>query len=184
MAKEKPGKEKRFEGQVKKGEVRNPYGRLGKPTPDYRKAKAGLLQVFIQSEGTGHISDMLNMKLPAILRPEGRQKVTLEEDDKQRMLLLANFKWAVEQFLKILPKEIGMFGKVSHEYTLAGMVKGALTAPKSDKVIEMTKATEEKILSHQEAPESMEEKFLDAETEENGVQDYWVSNDKEGEEEE
>lgn len=149
-------KEKQFAGPCAPGEVRNPYGRAGKPVANARKAKDGLLQLFISSEAPGHIHDMLNMKLPAILKPENRDMITPEEDSKLRMLILTNFKWAVEQFIKTLPKEIGMFGKVSHEYTLAGMVRGAVTQPKSDRVIEMTKKDEKDILSHQAEPESFE----------------------------
>lgn len=143
-------------GPVSKGEIRNPYGRAGKPVANARKAKDGLLQLFISSEAPGHIHDMLNMKLPAILKPENRNMITPEEDAKLRGLILTNFKWAVEQFIKTLPKEIGMFGKVSHEHTLAGMVKGAVTQPKSDKIVEMTKKGEEDILLHKQAPEAFE----------------------------
>lgn len=151
-------REKKFRGPVQKGEVRNPYGRSGKPIANARKAKDGLLQLFISSEAPGHIHDMLNMKLPAILKPENRDMITKEEDRELRFLILKNFKWAVEQFIKTLPKEIGMFGKVSHEYTLAGMVRGAVTEPKSDRVIEMTKKSEEDILAHQAEPETFEAK--------------------------
>ena len=156
MEKEKRQKGIGFEGKVKPGEVRNPYGRQGKPTLDYKKAKEGLLQVFIKSNASGTIFDMLNMKLPAILRPEGREKLSVEEDARMRMLILTNFKWAVEQFLKILPKEIGMFGKVSHTHTLAGMVKTAISEPKSQKVISMTKMTADDILNHETSLDSVD----------------------------
>ena len=149
MEKEKRQKGIGFEGKVKPGEVRNPYGRQGKPSLDYKKAKEGLLQVFIKSNASGTIYDMLNMKLPAILKPEGREKLSVEEDSRMRMLILTNFKWAVEQFLKILPKEIGVFGKVSHEHTLVGMVKSAETSPKSPRVIEMTKMNEKDLLDYE-----------------------------------
>ena len=147
---------RRFQGQAVKGEIRNPYGRAGKPSLNYRKAKEGLLQVFIKSSAAGTISDMLDMKLPAILRPQNRDKLTVGEDKEARILLLANFKWAVEQFLKILPKEIGIFGKVGHEHTLIGMVKGAVTETKSPKVIEMSKSSEKDILKYKKSPEMYE----------------------------
>lgn len=156
---EKVKRGKRFSGSVKKGEIRNPYGRSGKPSLNYRKAKEGLLQVFVKSEAAGTIFDMLNMKLPSVLRPEGRVMLSVEEDMRLRILLLTNFKWAVEQFLKILPKEIGVFGKIGHIHTLSGMVKSAEIETKSPKVLEMTKVTEmeEDILGYQTTPDSVDE---------------------------
>jgi len=137
---------KRFEGAVKKGEVRNPYGRGGKPEQSQKKVKEGLLKGFMDSDAMEHLFNMLNMKLPAILKPRNRELITDEEDKEYRKLALANFKWVVEQVFKVIPKEIGVFGKVQHDHTIAGMVKQATIAPKSDKVIDLVKAEKEKKL--------------------------------------
>jgi len=153
---EKEGK--RFEGGVKKGEVRNPYGRAGKPTPNYRKIKEGFLQGFINSDAMGHLMNMLNMKLPGIMKY--KEKFTDEEDKELRLQILKNYKWAVEQLIKVIPKEIGVFGKVQHEHTIAGMVKQATISQKSDKVIDLVKKErEEKLLEEkeEELPYEMEE---------------------------
>jgi len=149
--------EKRFKGAVKKGEVRNPYGRSGKPQESYKKVKDGFVKGFMDSDAMGHLVNMLNMRLPAILKPRNRELLTDEEDKEYRKLALTNFKWVVEQILKVVPKEIGIFGKVQHDHTIAGMVKQATIAPKSNKVIDLVKTEKEKRLLEEKEEETIYE---------------------------
>ena len=114
-----------------------PEGSINKTMPDYKRMKQGLVEIFNNSKGPSIINEMLNMKLPPMLRPQNRDKITAGEDANFRRLLLQNFKWATEIVVKTVPKELGVFGKIEHEHTLAAMSRRATRAPKSSKVIDM-----------------------------------------------
>jgi len=149
MAKRRTLPDKQFTGQAKSGEVRNPYGRGGKPMPEHRKIKDGLLTGFMSSEAMMHLLDMLNMKLPAFMKPENADQLTLEQKQYYINQILKNFKWAVEVVVKVIPKELGVFGKIDVEHSLTGLTKRAVEAKKSSKVIEMEEQMEkDKILKY------------------------------------
>lgn len=146
-----------FTGPAKKGEVRNPAGRpkgsKNKGMPDYRKVKHGLLQCFMKSRAPAIIYSMLNMKLPEQLLPHNLGTITPQQEMALRELLLKNFKWAVEQCIKALPKELGVFGKLQQEHTLSGMVRRAEESPKSDAAISLVEKQTENGITSYEVPE-------------------------------
>lgn len=153
---------KKFQGPAKKGEVRNPKGRT-KETEErkmarrmtrfqYASTKTGnqmkltLYDLFQKSQASSILNCMFNMKLPPQLRPAGYvpgvTKVSLVEDSMIRSQLIKNFKWAVEQMVRLMPKEL--VGTVSGEVTLIGMVKRAVLEDKSSNVIDLVQKRREK----------------------------------------
>ena len=114
-----------------------PVGSVSKTMPDYKRMKQGLVEVFNSSQAPAIINQMLNMKLPPMLRPQNRDLITAKEDAAFRRLLLKNFMWAVEIVVKTVPKELGVFGKIQQEHSLAGLSRRATQSVKSGKVIDM-----------------------------------------------
>lgn len=114
-----------------------PVGSNNKDMPDYKKMKATLIEIFNDSRAPAIISMCLNMRVPPALAPRNRDKLTTDEDAYFRKLMWKNFQWAVEIIIKVAPKELGVFGKVDHEFTLAGLVKRATVSPKSRDVVDM-----------------------------------------------
>lgn len=115
-----------------------PVNSVSKTMPDYRKLKTGLIEMFNRSDAPAILFQFLNMRLPPMLKPENRGTVTAKEDAAFRRMLLANFKWVVDVVTKVVPKEVGVFGRIEHT-SLSGMVKRAETNAKSGNVVKMVR---------------------------------------------
>jgi hypothetical protein len=138
---------------VHKGNGKNkggrPVGSLSKQGVAVQLMKGGLVQLFNTSRAPALLQAFLNMQLPSVLKPANVQLLTPEEDRHYRRVLLANFKWAVEQIIKVVPKEHLMSGSVQHEHTLAGLTKRATVHQKSESVVEMVrKHNEEQVVEY------------------------------------
>lgn len=120
-----------------------PVGAINKQGIAVQLMKGGLVTLFNTSRAPAILQAMLDMKLPTVLRPANALLITPEEDRHYRRVLLANFKWAVEQVIKVVPKEHLMSGSVQHEHTLAGLTKRASTHQKSSTVVDMVKQKRE-----------------------------------------
>ena len=114
-------------------------GSVNKTMPDYKRFKQGLVELFNTSRAPAVIMQMLSMTLPPMLKPHNSDKLTPAEDARFRAMLLSNFKWAVDAVIKCVPKELGVFGKIQQEHTLAGLVQRASRSPKSPAVVDMVK---------------------------------------------
>jgi len=108
-----------------------PVGSVTKGLPDYKKTKQGLIEAFNRSDAPAILTGMLNGKLPSFMKPQNRDMLTVEEDAHFRKLLLKNFMWSTEIIVKLVPKELGQFGRVTGEQTLADLMRRATVAPKS-----------------------------------------------------
>lgn len=134
-----------------------PPGAKNKALPDHRIIKHGLLQLFQKSRGPAVLLGMLNFKLPpGCLELFKDRELTRKEELYLFNLALNNFKWAIGVCVKLFPKEIGVFGKMSHEHTLTGMVKRATTFKKSPKVLELVKRKTEEGITEYRMPEGVE----------------------------
>ena len=114
-----------------------PVGSTTAGMPDYRRTKTGLVEVFNQSAAPGLLGACLNLQLPSCLRPQNRNKLTIEEDASFRKLIWNNFKWAAEFIAKLVPRELGRHGQVVGEMSLAELTRRATVSAKSPEVVEM-----------------------------------------------
>ena len=114
-------------------------GSVNRSTPDYKQTKKGLIEAFNRSDAPAIITGLLNLRLPSVLKPQGRATLSIEEDALLRRLLWKDFKWAVEIIVKLVPKELGQFGRVTGEMSLADLTRRAESAPKSQRVIELVR---------------------------------------------
>lgn len=163
---------KKFKGPAKKGEIRNPAGRpveseetkVIKRTAHFQfgttktanEMRKSLYDLFQRSDALSILSCFFNMKIPPSLRPAGYipgvTQITPMEDSMIRSNVLKNFKWAVEQMVKLMPKE--MVGTIQGEVTLIGMIKRASVENKSSKVIDLVQKRREKEVYETEDYES------------------------------
>ena len=126
-----------------------PVGAIGKQGVAVQLMKGGLVTLFNTSRAPAILQAMLDMKLPTVLKPANINLITPEEDRHYRRVLLANFKWAVEQVIRVVPKEHLMSGSVQHQHTLAGLTKRASTHKKSTSVVELVrKQKEEQVVEY------------------------------------
>ena len=114
-------------------------GSVNRSTPDYKRTKKGLIDAFNRSDAPAIITGLLNLRLPSVLKPQGRNTLTVDEDALLRKLIWKDFKWAVEILVKLVPKERGQFGRVTTEMSLADLTRRAESAPKSQRVIELVR---------------------------------------------
>jgi len=145
-------------GGFKKGVSGNPKGRgasKNASTKTSMEIRKGLLDIFKNSSGPAIIRSMLNGKIPPQFVP-----IFLDENGKRIpvdlwegpmwMTVIAqarkDYKWAFEQLVKMMPKELGVYGKLEMQHTLAGRVKDALTKEKSKKVIDLAKKRKDRYL--------------------------------------
>jgi len=153
---------RKFQGPAKKGEVRNPNGRPVESeetkvirrtarfqyntTKTANQIKKSLHDLFQRSDAMSILSCFFNMKIPPQLIPRGYvpgvTQITPTEDAMIRASLLKNFKWAVEQMVKLMPRELT--GSFEGEVTLVGMVKRATVENKSDKVVDLVQRKRER----------------------------------------
>lgn len=119
--------------------------------------KHSLLEIFNRSDAKAALMCMLNGRIPPQFRPKGvlqggAEKITPTEHRAMVAQIRGDFKWAVEQMVKMFPKELGVFGSLQMNHTLAGMVRRASTDNKSNKVIDMVKKRrEEEVTEYEEA---------------------------------
>ena len=125
----------KIDGTANKGG--RPVGSVTKGLPDYKKTKQGLIEAFNRSDAPAILTGMLNGRLPSFMKPENRDMLTVAEDAHFRRMLMKNFMWATEIIVKLVPKELGQFGRVTGELTLADLLRRATVSPKSPKVIDM-----------------------------------------------
>lgn len=142
-------------GGAKKGDVRNPVGKVAgtlmKATTLTNETKTTLIQSFQRSQAPQVLTSMLNMKLPLPFVPrhiKDKLKTGVPLTPEEDMLIVheikTNWKWALEWYAKIFPKTMGVFGLVQTEETLAGRLKQATKATKSPNVIDLVKRKMEK----------------------------------------
>ena len=117
-----------------------PIGAVNKKMPDIREVKEGLLNLFKNSRAPAILFQMLNYKLPP-----GYERIYQGKELTQKQLIYLqnkmdyNFRWCVAQCIRLMPKELGIFGEIHHEHTLTGMVKRAMKSKKSKKIEEKAK---------------------------------------------
>ena len=127
----------RVDGTPNKGG--RPVGSKTTGMPDHRRTKQGLVEAFNKSNAPGILAACLNLQLPAVLRPQNREALTIDEDAYFRKLIWKNFQWAAEFIAKLVPRELGRHGQVVGEMSLADLTRRATTSPKSPQVIELVK---------------------------------------------
>ena len=153
---------KKFIGAAKKGEIRNPAGRpveseeikIVKRTTRFQtastklgnKTKMGLLGVYEGSNATSIMKCMLDGKLPPQFTPtnyKSGMKISVQENLMNIRQIEKNFRWAMEQIAKILPKELAHSGSIQGEMTLIGMVRRANVEDKSPKIVDIVQKRRE-----------------------------------------
>lgn len=123
-----------------------PQGFKKKTPVPYREMKQGMIEIFNKSNAKAILLGMLNMKIPYQLKPIDFDENDAIDDRMVKDLMLTNFKWAVSQIIKLAPKEVGIFGSVKMEHSLAGLTRRATMGEKSGKVIDLVKERREREL--------------------------------------
>jgi hypothetical protein len=122
----------------------------------YKLLKAGMVEIFNRSDAPALLEAFLNMKLPEVLLPPKKELLTVKEDLQYRKLILNNFKWAVEQVFKIVPRELSVSGNINMEHSLTGLTKRATEEHKSGEVIDMINKRRESELIEYKARDVVE----------------------------
>ena len=58
-------------------------------------------------------------------------------ENKVRRALMENYKFAMNWITRVVPKDVGIFGSIEHDHTLASLSKRAMESSKPKKVIGM-----------------------------------------------
>ena len=110
-----------------------------------KKLKLDAITQFNKSKAITILSMFWNMEMPDWLLPYGYFKTMKNGNDEQkavmenkvRRALMENWKFAMNWITKVVPKEVGIFGAVKHDHTLASLGKRAMENNKPKEVIGM-----------------------------------------------
>ena len=113
-----------------------------------RKLKLDAITQFGKSKALTILTMFYNMEMPEWLLPGGYYKLMASKDpddyeaqilmeNKVKRGILENYKFAMNWITKVVPKEVGIFGAVKHDHTLAALSKRAVENNKPGKVIGM-----------------------------------------------
>ena len=110
-----------------------------------RKLKLDAVTQFSKSKAITILSMFWNMEMPEWLLPYGYYKVMKNGDEeakaamenKVRRALMENYKFAMNWITRVVPKDVGIFGSIEHDHTLASLSKRAMESSKPKKVIGM-----------------------------------------------
>jgi len=113
-----------------------------------KKLKLDAITQFSKSKALTVLSMFWNMEMPEWLLPYGYYKVMASQDpddeeakaimeNKVRRAIMENYKFAMNWITKVVPKEVGIFGAVKHDHTLAALSKRAVENNKPREVIGM-----------------------------------------------
>jgi len=110
-----------------------------------KKLKLDAVTQFSKSKAITILSMFWNMEMPEWLLPYNYYKIMKEDDEdakaimenKVRRSLMENYKFAMNWITKVVPKEVGIFGAVKHDHTLAALSKRAMESNKPKNVIGM-----------------------------------------------
>ena len=148
----KPPKDFKHSPEIEQGlDVQVP-DQIPKHTELSKKMKLNVLTQFNKSKALTILVTMFNMEMMENLLPYNYRKVMEGEDEdaKEKMhnrvlsILMGNYRFALNWISKVIPKEVGIFGSLDHQHSLAAKSKRAFTTPKPNKVIDMVKGRRDK----------------------------------------